>query len=96
MLTLLSLSFGGNCGSEAEGLGDGEEDTFGASFGGWASGVGAGLSTLAGAGSGAACSDGATWVVTPSPDFDIIATFVPGSTVSPSLTTNWKVRMRKC
>lgn len=33
-------------------------------------------------------SDGATWA-TPSPDLDMTATFVPGSTVSPSLATNY-------
>lgn len=33
-------------------------------------------------------SEGATWVA-PSPDFEIIATLVPGSTVSPSLATNY-------
>lgn len=45
---------------------------------------------LGGDGSGVASSDffsdGATWA---SPDLEMTATFVPGSTVSPSLATNY-------
>lgn len=94
MLTLLSLSFGGSWGSVAEGLEGGTEGDLGFSLGGVVSALGICFSTFsfsAGAGSDAALlgafSDGAT-CVTPSPDFEMIAILVPGSTVSPSLATN--------
>lgn len=84
---------GGSWGSVAERLGGGGDGALGFSL--------TGVSTLgfsfsfsifsAGAVWEAACSDvfsdGATWV-TPSADFEITATLVPGSTVSPSLATN--------
>lgn len=95
-LTLLSLSFGGSWGSEAEGLGGGE-GTLGLSLGSAVPALGICFSTVsfsagAGAGSDTALlggfSEGAT-CVTPSLDFEMIAILVPGSTVSPSLATNW-------
>lgn len=94
--TLLSLSFGGSCGSEAEGLEVGGESILGLSLGSVASALGICLSKTsfsAGAGEIADAtllggfSDGATGVG-PSLDFEIIATLVPGSTVSPSLAKN--------
>ena len=96
MLTLLSLSFGGSCGSEGEDLEFGGEGTLGLSLGSVVSALGICLSIFsfsAGAGDGSDAallggfSEGAT-CVTPSLDFDIIAIFVPGSTVSPSLAKN--------
>lgn len=94
MLTLLSLSLGGSTGSVAEGLGGGGAGALGFSLGGGVSDLGFGLSTASfsvGEGSGDALlgifSDGAT-CVTPSPDFEITAILVPGSTTSPSLATN--------
>lgn len=95
-LTRLSLSFGGSWGSEAELLGGGVHVTLGFSDMGAVSALGFGISStfFAAGGGGEATlsdsfSDGATWV-TPSLDFEMIATFVPGSTVSPSLATNYK------
>lgn len=90
-LTRLSLSFGGSWGSVAEGLGEGGGLPLGFST----TGVGFSFfSSTGGVGGEAGFSDGfsseGATCVTPSPDFDIIATLVPGSTVSPSLATNYE------
>lgn len=104
-LTLLSLSLGGSWGSVAEGLLRGGEGALGVGevsaldLGREVSSLGFSLtvsffsadvleSALLGA-----CSDGAT-CATPSPDFEIIAILVPGSTVSPSLATNYRKKKR--
>lgn len=100
--TLLSLSLGGSWGSEAEGLeeGGGAENALGFSLGSEVSSLtwGGCFSTVTsfsafGGSEGALLgvfSDGATWLVAPSPDFEMTAIFTPGSTVSPSLATNCK------
>lgn len=98
MLTLLSLSFGGSWGSMAEVLEGGGEGALGASLGNEISALGICLSTSFSAGAGFdsvsldVFSDGDTCVA-PSADFEMIAIFVPGSTVSPSLATNCKTYM---
>lgn len=95
--TRLSLSLGGSCGSVADRLGGGGGGglgAFGFSGAGAASALGFRFSSTfsAGGGGGAAfspaLSDGATCVA-PSPDLEITAILVPGSTVSPSLATNY-------
>lgn len=95
-LTRLSLSFGGSWGSIAECLGV-DEDCLGFSVIEVISTLGVCLSSSVfstGWDGWEAVfpdifSDGATWA-TPSSDFEITAILVPGSTVSPSLATNWK------
>lgn len=95
LLTLLSLSLGGSWGSEGEVFADGEGG-LGLSLGATSSDLGfswVGALAFAFSSSGFSFfaatlllvggSDGATWVW--SPDFDMIAILVPGSTVSPTL-----------
>lgn len=103
MLTLLSLSLGGSWGSVAEDLGGGGGDgALGFSLGGGVSILGFCSSTFSSLLDGTevtlleVSSDGAT-CVTPSPDFEMMAILVPGSTVSPSLATNLEILYRpKC
>lgn len=92
----LSLSLGGSTGSEADCLGGGDGGTFGFPITGAVSGLDFLFSFLisaAGGGLGAASSnfflDEATWV-TLSPDFEMTAILVPGSTTSPSFATNYQ------
>lgn len=95
-LTLLSLSLGGSWGSFTGDLGgcavtDGALG-FSLEGGGGAFGVSSvtfGFSTLDGSGVDlvGSFSDGAT-CVTPSPDFEITATLLPGWTTSPSFATS--------
>lgn len=90
-LTRLSLSLGGSCGSVGECRGG--EGALDFSAIGAASTLVAFVSCLIfwvgwGAGFSDTLSDGATWVVA-SADLEIIATLLPGSTVSPSLARSW-------
>lgn len=93
ILTRLSLSLGGNCGSAAEGLAGGVRLPLGFSATGVVSVLGIDFFFFAAEGGGGAIflgvfsSDGAP-CVTHSPDFEMIATLVPGSTVSPSFAIN--------
>lgn len=100
-LTLLSLSLGGSWGSVTEGLGRGGEGALGLGevsvlgLGREVSSLGFSLSAFFFSADGLEAallgtfSDGAT-CDTPSPDFEITAILVPGSTVSPSLATNYR------
>jgi hypothetical protein len=93
-LTRRSRSFGGSCGSEGDVfggavLGLGASFFGGSTFGALSSAFG--FSTLGRDDSfGVASSDGATCVSAGWADFDMIATLVPGVTVSPSLAMNYK------
>lgn len=93
-LTRLSLSLGGSWGSEAALLGGGGgEAGLGFSVTGAVSTFAFGFSSTFSAGGGgweAASSDAFFGGAAPSADFEIIATFVPGSTVSPSFATNYQ------
>uniref|UniRef100_J3LXC2 Uncharacterized protein n=1 Tax=Oryza brachyantha TaxID=4533 RepID=J3LXC2_ORYBR len=90
--TCKSLSFGGSCGSVGEvfgGRGLGACILGGSTFGDFSSTFGFFSSALGGGVSfGVASSDGATCVSVGAADFDMIATLVPGVTVSPSLAIN--------
>jgi hypothetical protein len=90
-LTLRSRSFGGSCGSVGEVLG-GRGILGGSAFGDFSSNFGFVSSAFGGVSFGVESSDGATCVSAGAADFDMIATLVPGVTVSPSLAMNWKPR----
>lgn len=95
-LTRLSLSFGGSWGSVGLGgggspldLGGGGDGSFFASLIGAVSGLGATCSfSLEGDGWLAGFSDGAAFGA-PSPDLEMAATLMPGSTVSPSFAKSY-------
>lgn len=93
-LTLLSLSLGGSWGSIAEGLGGAGEGTLGFSIlDTSAFDVCLSATSFSAGGEGRTTSsafflDGAFDVLLP--DFEMTATLVPGTTVSPSLATNYQ------
>ena len=97
ILTLLSLSLRGSWGSFSDGLEgcasvteDGRDGALGREGSALeSSSVTFFFSTEDGSGAGllVTFSDGATWA-TPSPDFEITATLVPGWTTSPSFATS--------
>lgn len=95
--TRLSLSLGGSTGSVGLGgggspldLGCGGDGSFFASFTGAVSAFGGGVGDgwLTAFSDGAAFSEGAAFGA-PSPDFEMAATLMPGSTVSPSLAKSY-------
>ncbi|BAS88992.1 Os04g0394250 [Oryza sativa Japonica Group] len=89
--TCRSRSFGGSCGSVGEVLG-GRGILGGSAFGDFSSNFGFVSSAFGGVSFGVESSDGATCVSAGAADFDMIATLVPGVTVSPSLAMNLSIQ----